>query len=150
MNVAAVIWLILIVVFLFMEANTVALVSMWFAGGALIAMIAALLGAVPGVQIVLFLGVSGILLTLLRPFLRKYITPKLTKTNSDAVIGSKGLVTVEVNNELAQGTVKLGAMEWTARSTSGEVLSTGTQVVVNKIEGVKVFVSPVKAETPVS
>lgn len=150
MNVAAVIWLILIVVFLFMEANTVALVSMWFAGGALIAMIAALLGAVPGVQIVLFLGVSGILLTLLRPFLRKYITPKLTKTNVDAVIGSKGVVTVEVNNELAQGTVKLGAMEWTARSTSGEVLSTGTQVVVNKIEGVKVFVSPVKAETPVS
>lgn len=150
MNVAAVIWLILIVVFLFMEANTVALVSMWFAGGALIAMIAALLGAVPGVQIVLFLGVSGILLTLLRPFLRKYITPKLVKTNVDAVIGSKGVVTVEVNNELAQGTVKLGAMEWTARSTSGEVLSTGTQVVVNKIEGVKVFVSPVKAETPVS
>lgn len=150
MNVAAVIWLILIVVFLFMEANTIALVSMWFAGGALIAMIAALLGAVPGVQITLFIGVSGILLTLLRPFLRKYITPKLVKTNVDAVIGSKGVVTVEVNNELAQGTVKLEAMEWTARSTSGEVLSTGTQIVVDRIEGVKVFVSPVKAEMPVS
>lgn len=150
MNAAAVIWLILIVVFLFVEANSVALVSIWFAGGALVAMISALLGAVTGVQITLFIGVSGILLTLLRPFLRKYVTPKLTKTNIDAVIGSRGVVTKAVDNDLSEGQVKLGAMEWTARSTNGEVLSPGTQVVVDKIEGVKAFVSPVKAGEPVS
>jgi len=148
MNAAAVIWLILLLVFLFIEANTVALVSLWFAGGALVAMIAAVLGAVPGVQITLFIGVSCILLTLLRPFLRKYITPKLTKTNLDAVIGSKGVVTMEINNDISQGQVKLGAMEWTARSANGEVLIPGTQVTVDRIEGVKVFVSPIKKKEP--
>ena len=94
--------------------------------------------------------VSGVLLALLRPFLRKYITPKQTRTNIDAVIGSKGMVLAEINNDLQQGKVKLGAMEWTARSTDGSVLTPGTQVVVDKIEGVKAFVSPVKAERPVS
>lgn len=150
MNVAAVIWLCLIAVFLFVEANTVALVSAWFATGALAAMIAALLGASVDVQVVLFVIVSGVLLALLRPILRKYITPKQAKTNIDAVIGSKGMVLAEINNDLQQGKVKLGAMEWTARSTDGSVLTPGTKVVVDKIEGVKAFVSPVKAEQPVS
>jgi len=150
MNVAAVIWLCLIAVFLLAEANTVALVSAWFATGALAAMIAALLGASVDVQVVLFVIVSGVLLALLRPILRKYITPKQTRTNIDAVIGSKGMVLAENNNDLQQGKVRLGAMEWTARSTDGSVLTPGTQVVVDKIEGVKAFVSPVKAERPVS
>ena len=148
MNIAAIVWLILLVAFLLLEANTVSLVSVWFAGGALVAMIAALLGAVTGVQIVLFVGVSGILLTLLRPFLRKFVTPKLTKTNLDAVIGSKGVVLTEIDNDLSQGQVKLGAMEWTARSTTGEKLLPGTQIKVDRIEGVKVFVSQVKEEKP--
>ena len=148
MNVASIVWLILMLVFLFFEANSVALISMWFAGGSLVAMIAALCGAVVGVQITLFVGVSAILLTLLRPFLRKFITPKQTKTNLDAVVGSKGIVLVEIDNDLAQGQVKLGAMEWTARSTNGEKVLPGAQVVVDKIEGVKVFVSPVKVGEP--
>jgi membrane protein implicated in regulation of membrane protease activity len=147
---AAIFWLILMVAFLFIEANTVSLVSVWFAGGALVALIAALLQAALEVQVILFIGVSGILLTLLRPILRKYVTPKLTKTNVDAVIGSKGIVLTEINNDLSQGQVKLGAMEWTARSTSGEKLVPGTQIVVDRIEGVKVFVSPVKQEEPVA
>ena len=148
MNVASVIWLVLFVVFLMFEVNTISLTSVWFAGGALVAMIAALLDAVVWVQIVLFVGVSGILLTLLRPILRKFITPKLTKTNIDAVIDSRGIVLTEINNELSQGQVKLGAMEWTARSTTDEVLPVGTQIKVDRIEGVKVFVSKVSSEKP--
>ena len=150
MNLASIVWLILMLVFLFFEANTVALISIWFAGGALAAMIAALLDAVVGVQITLFLGVSAILLTLLRPFLKTCITPKQTKTNVDAVVGAKGIVLMEIDNDLAQGQVKLGAMEWTARSTNGEKLIPGTQVVVDKIEGVKVFVSPIKVGEPIT
>jgi len=144
MNIAACVWLVLLMVFLLVEANTVSLVSVWFSGGALVAMIAALLGAVTGVQIVLFLGISGILLTLLRPVLKKYVTPKVTKTNVDAVIGSRGIVLTEIDNDLSQGKVILGNMEWTARSTGGEKLLPGTQVRADRIEGVKVFVSPVK------
>lgn len=149
MNIGAIIWLILLLGFLFIEANTVALVSIWFAGGALVAMIAALLGAVAGAQIVLFLGVSAILLTLFRPIMRKFVLPKLTKTNVDAVIGSKGIVLTEIDNDLAQGQVKLAGMEWTARSTNGEKLTPGTQIVVDRINGVKVFVSPVEQKEPI-
>ena len=149
MNPAAIIWLILLLVFLFFEANTVMLVAVWFAGGALVAMITALLGGNAGLQILLFIAVSAIMLTLLRPFLKKFITPKQTKTNIDAVIGSKGIVLEQIDNDLAQGRVKLGAMEWSARSTSGEPLMPGTQIVVDKIEGVKVFVSPVTVREPI-
>ena len=150
MNPAAILWFALLLVFLFMEANTVSLVSVWFAGGALVAMIASLCGAVFWVQALLFVAVSGLMLILLRPFLRKFITPRQTKTNLDAIIGSKGIVLEEIDNDLAQGKVKLGAMEWTARSTDGSKLSPGTQIQVDKIEGVKVFVSPVKVEQPIS
>lgn len=146
---AAIIWLALLLLFLFMEANTVSLVSIWFAGGALTALIASLLGAEPWLQVLLFVAVTGLMLLLLRPFLRKYITPKQTKTNLDAIIGSKGMVLETVDNDLAQGKVKLGAMEWSARSTDGSQLSPGTQVRVDKIEGVKVFVSPAEARETV-
>ena len=78
------------------------------------------------------------------PIARKYFTPKLTKTNVDSVIGAKGLVTGAIDNVKAQGQVKLGAMEWTARSSSGEPIAEGTLIRVDKVEGVKVFVTPVK------
>ena len=143
MNPAAIIWLILLLVFLFFEANTVMLVAVWFAGGALVAMITALLGGNAGLQILLFIAVSAIMLTLLRPFLKKFITPRQTKTNIDAVIGSKGIVLEQIDNDLAQGRVKLGAMEWSARSTTGEAIPSGTEVKIDRVEGVKVYVTPV-------
>lgn len=142
MNWAAITWLILLVAFLAAEASTVTLVSLWFAAGALAAMVVSLLGGAVWVQAVLFVAVSVVLLTALRPLVRKYITPKLTATNVDSVIGSTGLVTVAIDNVSASGQVKLGAMVWTARSTCGTVIPEGTLVTVDKIEGVKVFVSP--------
>ena len=145
-----IIWLVLLIVFLILEAVTVTMVSLWFAAGSLVAMIAAMLGAQIWLQAVLFLAVSGILLAALRPLVRKHITPKLTKTNVDAVIGSTGLVTVAIDNVTAEGQVKLGAMEWTARSVSGAPIAKGTLVKVDRIEGVKVFVIPVEVEATVS
>lgn len=144
MNWAAVLWLLLMVVFLIAEASTVTLTTLWFAAGALAAMAAALLGAALWIQIGLFLAVSVILLTALRPLVRKHFTPKLTATNVDSVIGSTGLVTASIDNVTASGQVKLGAMVWTARSTSGEPIPEGTRIRADRIEGVKVFVSPVK------
>ena len=142
MNWAACIWLILMVVFLAAEASTVTLVSLWFAAGALAAMVVSLTGGGIGFQTFVFLAVSVVLLTALRPLLRKYITPKLTKTNIDSVIGATGYVTASINNVTAEGQVKLGAMYWTARSTSGEPIPEGTLIRADRIEGVKVFVSP--------
>lgn len=144
MNWAAIVWLILLVLFLLAEASTVALVSLWFAVGAFAAMIAALLGGQLWLQVVLFLVASGVLLALLRPLVQKYVTPKIIRTNVDSVIGTTGLVSVTIDNVSAQGQVKLGAMVWTARSTSGEPIPENTLVRADRIEGVKVFVSPVK------
>lgn len=138
-----ILWLVILVVFLIMEANTVTLVSIWFAAGALAAMVAALLGGQFWLQLVLFLAVSGLLLACLRPITKKYLKPRIVKTNVDAVIGSQGYVTEAIDNLSAKGRVKLGAMEWSARSASNENISLGTLVKVEKIEGVKVFVSPV-------
>lgn len=142
MNWAAIIWLLLMVVFLIAEASTVTLVSLWFAAGALAAMAASLMGGGIWLQVIVFLAVSTVLLTALRPLVRKFITPKLTATNVDSVIGSVGLVTAPIDNVTASGQVKLGGMVWTARSTSGDPIPQGVRIRVDKIEGVKVFVSP--------
>ena len=149
MNWAAILWLVLLVVFLIVEASTVTLVSLWFAAGALIALVTSLLGAALWLQVLLFLAVSAITLTALRPVVRKFVHPKLTATNVDSVIGSTGLVTASVDNVSAVGQVKLGAMYWTARSTSGAPIPEGTLVRVDRIEGVKVFVSPAEVSANV-
>lgn len=144
MNWAAIVWLALLVLFFAVEASTVTVVSVWFAAGSVVALIANLLGAPSWLQIVLFFVVSILLLLALRPVTKKYFTPRLTKTNVDSVIGSVGVVTAQIDNIEAVGTIKLGAMEWTARSTNGAQIPVGTRVRVDRIEGVKVFVTPVE------
>jgi membrane protein implicated in regulation of membrane protease activity len=134
------------VVFLMVEGATVSLVSSWFAVGSLVALIASLLSAPVWLQVTLFLLVSCAALAMLRPLVRKYITPKVVKTNVDAIVGKQGPVTAPIDNVAATGQIKLGAMEWSARSTSGEPIAVGTLVKVDRIEGVKVFVSPVEVK----
>lgn len=143
MKFAAFVWLGLMILFLIAEGATVSLVSLWFAAGAVVAMFAALLGAGVWLQTGLFLVVSGALLLMLRPIVRRYLVPKITATNVDSLVGATGLVTVAIDNVTASGQVKLGAMEWTARSTTGENIPQGTLIRVDRIEGVKVYVTPV-------
>lgn len=139
-----IIWLILLIAFVMAEAATVSVVSLWFAAGALAALIAAMLGAQLWLQVVLFAVVSAVLLVALRPWIKKFFTPKLTRTNVDAMIGKEALVTVAIDNIQATGQIKLGDVEWTARSTDGAPIAVGTRVRVDKIEGVKVFVTPLE------
>ena len=143
------IWLGLMVLFLIVEATTVTMVSLWFAGGALAALAVSAMDGSFLLQIIAFALVSTVMLALLRPMARKHFTPKLTRTNVDSVIGMEGYVTADIDNVAATGTVKLGAMEWTARSVTGEKISTGTLVKVEKIEGVKAFVIPVEVPAEV-
>lgn len=145
MNWATYIWFGLMVLFLIVEAACpLHLVSIWFAAGSLVALLAAMLGWALWLQIALFVIVSAVLLASLWPLVRKHLTPKLTKTNVDAVIGTTGLVTASINNVEAHGQVKLGSMEWTARSTDGSPIPAGTLVRVDRIEGVKAFVTAEK------
>ena len=143
MNIWAIIWLALIVVFLVMEAATVQLISTWFAAGALAAMIVSLIGGAVWLQIVVFLTVSIVLLVLLWPIARKHLKPKLVATNADALIGRVCTVTEEID-PVEGGRVKLGDVTWSARSESDERIPAGTLVKVQKIQGAKVFVEEVK------
>ena len=142
-------WLALIVVFAVIEGATTALTTVWFIGGALAALAAALLHAELWLQITLFVVVSGVLLALLWPLAKKFLNSKVTATNVDSVVGSVGRVTADIDNVEARGQVKLGGMEWTARSTSGDPISVGTEVRVDRVEGVKVYVTPVEAAVTV-
>ena len=92
---------------------------------------------------------GSVLLALLWPLTKRFLNPRHTATNIDSVIGSEGYVTGAIDNMAATGQVKLGAMYWSARSTSGAAIPEGTLVKVDRIEGVKVFVSPVEETVPV-
>lgn len=141
------IWIALMVVFLVIEAACpIHLVSVWFAAGSLVAAVVSMLHGQLWLQILLFLVVSGGLLACLWPFVKKFLRPHLTKTNVDSVVSTEGYVTEAVDNLSATGQVKLGGMYWTARSTAGHTIPVGTLVRVDRIEGVKAFVSEVKVE----
>ena len=145
MNWELIIWFGIMLVFLILEAACpIHLVSIWFSAGAFVAMIAAALHAEVWLQIVLFLSVSAVLLAALWPFTRKFLKPRLAKTNVDAIVGQRGHVTEDIHNVDATGQVKLGGMYWTARSVSGGEIPKGALVQVERIEGVKVLVSVVE------
>lgn len=142
MNGSAYVWLVLLILFLIAEGASVSLVSVWFAAGALIAAIASLLGAGIAVQLVLFLAVSTALLAMLRPILKRYVNPKIQKTNVDALVGQECVVTEAVDNLTACGRVKVGGMSWSARSADGEPIPAGTVVKIRSVQGVKLLVAP--------
>ena len=145
MDLVAIIWLVLLVLFVIVEAACpIHLISVWFASGSLAALVVNWFHGPLWLQVLIFVLVSGGLLLALWPFTKKFLNPNVTATNIDSVIGSIGIVTSSIDNIEAHGQVKLNGMEWTARSTTGEPIAAHTRVQVDKIEGVKVFVSPVE------
>ena len=148
MSGAVYIWLAAIIVFLLVEAGTVALVSIWFAGGALLAMIAAALGAGVPVQLAVFVLSSGLLLALMWPLAKKRINGRHVHTNADRLIGREVLVTEQIENLKETGEIKVNGVLWTAVSADGSVIPAGALVRIERLEGAKVYVRPVK--TPVS
>ena len=142
MNWEAIFWLIAMVVFIVAEVTTVSLVSIWFAAGALGAVIVALVGGGVVFQVTVFLALAIVLLLFLRGIVRKRFTPRITRTNIDSIVGATGVVMTPVNNIAALGQVQVNGVEWSARSSNNTHIPAGTLVKVDKIEGVKVYVSP--------
>ncbi|MDO4154201.1 MAG: NfeD family protein [Clostridia bacterium] len=136
-----VIWIVLLVLFLILEAATVQLVSAWFALGALCALLANLCGVGVVWQVVLFLVVSAICLIATRPLVKKMTATKIQKTNADRCIGAEAVVLEEINNLKSTGLVKAMGNTWTARSEDGSVIPKDAVVIVRKMEGVKLIVS---------
>ncbi len=136
-----IIWLGLMIVLLAIEVTTLGLTTLWFAGGSLVAFLAALLHAPVILQVLLFLSVSIVLLFFTRPFAVRYLNKSREKTNVETIIGKEAVVTQEINNLQAKGQVVVGGMEWTARtSTNNEVIEKDTIVVIQKVDGVKLIV----------
>jgi len=140
------VWFGLLAVFLTLEGATAAMVSVWFAGGALAAMVTTLLTDEAWLQILAFFAVSAVLLALLRPFAKRFAKPNQVATNVDSVPGKTGVVLEDIDNLAPAGQVKLDAMIWTARSTTGENISAGAVVKVDRIEGVKLYVTKIEEE----
>ena len=137
----SVIWLIAMVILLIVEAMVPGLISIWFAIGALAALISALFHAPVWLQLVWFFAISILTLVLTRPFVKKYVNSRVTPTNADVVIGKDAVVTERIDNLHAQGAVMLDRKVWTARTEKEQVtVEAGETVRVLRIEGVKLIV----------
>ena len=136
-----VVWLIAVVIFVIAEAATMGLTSIWFACGALVAMVAALLGVGLWGQLILFVLGSAVLLATTRKWVGNL---KLGKkpTNADRIVGQKAVVIQEIHNQMAQGQIRVGGQIWTARSTDETPIAQGAEVEVVQISGVKAIVRP--------
>lgn len=140
-----IVWLALVVVFAIIEGATAQLLTVWFAIGSLVALIAATLYAPLWLQITLFVIVSVLVLVFLRPFVKKLLLPVKSATNADMAIGKMVKVTEEIDDIKATGEVKVGGLRWSARSEDGRNIPIGATVEVLRIEGVKLYVRPVLA-----
>ena len=133
-------WLIFTVVTAILEAVTVQMVSIWFAAGGLAACITSLFTDNILIQIGVFLGVTVLTLALTRPLVKKIKEKNTHPTNADKYIGQTGIVLEEIDNEKAQGLVRVGSSKWTARSVDNTVIAKDKKVKVLSIEGVKLMV----------
>ena len=138
-------WTIALVLFLIWEAVTAGVVSIWFAGGAAAALVCAAAGTPLLVQVIVFLVASAALLLLLRPLVKKWIKPNETPTNADRIVGQEALVTETIDRLHNRGAVRIGAVEWSARSEDDSVIPEGSLVRVERIEGVFACVTLIEA-----
>lgn len=134
-------WLILLACFLVVEAITVGLTTIWFAGGALVAAIASGLGAGILIQWVLFLIVSLALMIFTRPMAVRYMNKGVPKTNVNSLIGERAVVIQKINNLEQTGQVRINDIEWMARTSSDEVtIPEHAIVTIEDVQGVKLIV----------
>lgn len=135
-------WLALLIVLGVIEIFTQGLTTIWFCGGAIVAVICAIVGFTLPIQIAAFLVVSILLLIFTRPIAMRKLNPETIPTNVSALIGKNGIVTEEIR-EFKAGQVKLNGLDWTATSEDGSVIEKDAKVEVKKIEGVKLVVAKV-------
>ena len=141
MNLMIWVWLGAIVVFGVAELITEGMVSIWFVAGALAALAASMIDLPASIQVLAFVIVSAIALAASRPLVRRFLNRPGIPTNADRIVGMTAQVVEAVDNEKASGAVYVDGKTWTARSTDGHSIPAGTQVQVQRIEGVKLIVN---------
>ena len=137
-----IIWLVLLIGTLVLEAVTLQYFSVWFALGALAAIAACLLGAEVWLQIVVFTAVTVISLLATRPFVRRMQSRKIEPTNADRFVGQPAVVLEEIDNLGGKGLIKVGGQIWSARAVEGDtVIPAGESVRTVSIQGSKMLVA---------
>lgn len=141
-------WLILFVVLLLVEIFTMGLTTIWFAGGALAAFAAGVIGFGLVTQCIVFVVVSAILLIVTRPIAVKYFNKERQKTNVELLIGQQALVIEDIDTLHAVGRVEVRGQEWSAKTDDPEgKIAKNTVVVVEGIQGVKLIVKEKEEKT---
>lgn len=141
------IWVALLIILVIIEIITLGLTTIWFAGGALVALLAAVLHLTVAVQIAAFIIVSALLLFFTRPLAVKHFNSHTTKTNAEAFVGKVVSVTKDINNIKGEGQIIVGGLEWTARSCDDTVTFKKDDLVrIVGIEGVKMIVGKAEEE----
>lgn len=140
-------WLGILAILLVIEAITVGLTTVWFAGGALVACIASWLGGGIVVQLLLFFGVSVVLLIFTRPLAVRYMNKGVEKTNAESLLGKKSRSDTDGQQPGPDRQVRINDIEWTARTADdGEEIPTGAVVEIEEIRGVKLIVKEISKE----
>ena len=143
----AIVWLGLVILLLAIEIATMGLTTIWFAGGAMAAFIAAFCGAGPAAQRGIFIILSFALLALTRPVAINCRKGRRPRTNADSLIGQTAMATKEIDNLARSGEVMIADISWTARSEEdGCVIPSGSRVKICAIEGVKLIVEKIGEE----
>ena len=144
MDACILVWLILIILFIVGELATVGLTSIWFAVGALVALISAFFCAPFGLQIVLFIAVSLIALAATRPLANKFSNRKVQSTNAQSLIGQEIRIKEQVSNIDQTGMAVVQGQEWTVRSADDDVIiAQGELARIKSISGVKLIVEKI-------
>ena len=99
-------------------------------------------------QVSVFVAVSTLLIFLTKPLVEMLTRKdKNVATNAFSIIGKKGIVLQDINENYGIGQIKVAGDVWSAKTTDGGVIEKGTQVEVIQIDGVKAVVEPVSVST---
>jgi membrane protein implicated in regulation of membrane protease activity len=141
---AWIIWLIAAVAAAVGEILTTGFFLAPFAAGALVGMLAELLGLGAVVAWVGFAVVTILCLALVRPIARRHLyLPPQTRTGTAALIGRPAMVLERIDNDENVGSVRIEGEVWTARSYDEDrVIEPGTRVQVVEIRGATALVAP--------
>ena len=145
-NGTVILWMLVIIASVAIEAMTLDLSAIWFAVGGVAALLLASFHVKLLPQLIVFTIVSALLLLLVRPAARKFLKPTGARTNADRILGEEALVTATIDNTAAQGEIRLLGQIWSARSSDGTIIQQGSKVRVIEIAGVKAIVELIEKE----
>lgn len=140
-------WLAATIFFVFIEASTFNLVSVWFAMGGAAALISCIFTGSLRVQSAVFVAVSILCLLALRPLTARLRRP-LTPTNGDLNVGRTATILTPVTDD-APGRARLDGVDWNAQAVPGASFAPGDKCRVAAIRSTTLIVEPAPIETPV-